>query len=112
MILEARRDNGCSGLMVQAIEGDNTLRAIVLDSRDPDRFISYVRSQAIKYQTCIRCSACAAACPHGAIIVSTAPDIYEIDETRCTGCLECVTHFGSTGCLVAKSLSVYGEAAV
>ncbi|HUT16416.1 MAG TPA: phosphoadenosine phosphosulfate reductase family protein [Anaerolineae bacterium] len=109
MILEARRDNGCSELMVQAIKGDNTLRVTVLDSRDPDRVISHVRSQAIKYQTCIRCSACAAACPHGAIIVSTDPDLYEIDETRCTGCLECVTHFGSTGCLVAKSLSVYGE---
>jgi hypothetical protein len=24
--------------------------------------------------------------------------------------MECVTHFGSTGCLVAKSLSVFGSA--
>jgi len=112
IILETPLDNGCSELMVQAIEGDNTLRVTVLDSKDTDRVISYVHSQAIKYQTCIRCGACAAVCPHGAIIVSTDPDIYEIDDTRCTGCLECVTHFGSTGCLVAKSLSVYGEAAV
>jgi hypothetical protein len=25
--------------------------------------------------------------------------------------MECVTHFGSTGCLVAKSLSVFGKSA-
>jgi len=110
-VLEARRGNGWSGLIVQAIEGDDTIRITVLGSEDPARVISYLRSQAIKYQSCIRCNACAAVCPQGAIIVNSDLGIYEIDETRCTGCLECVTHFGSTGCLVAKSLSVYGEAA-
>lgn len=107
-ILEARRDNGWSELIVQAIEGGDTVRITVLGSVDPTRVISYVRFQAIKYQYCIRCSACAAVCPQGAIIVNSDSNVYEVDETRCTGCLECVTHFGSTGCLVAKSLSVYG----
>lgn len=111
IVLEPRWDNGYSRLIIQAIEGNNTIRITVLNPTDLDRAISYVHYQAIKYQSCIRCGACAAVCPYGAITVSTVPDLYEIDETRCTGCLECVTHFGSTGCLVAKSLSVYGEAA-
>jgi len=112
IVLEARRNNGWSALVVQAIEGDSAIRVTALGAKDPARVLSYARFQAIKYQTCIRCSACAAVCPQGAITVSAGQDFYEIDETRCIGCLECVTHFGSTGCLVAKSLSVYGEAAM
>jgi phosphoadenosine phosphosulfate reductase len=110
--LEAHQCQEWSALKVQAIEGTNTLRVTVLGATDPDRILSYARLQATKYQTCRRCSACAAVCPHSAITVSAEMDIYEIDETCCIGCLECVTHFGSTGCLVAKSLSVYGDAAV
>ncbi len=109
--LRAKRANGWTALRLQAVEGDNVIRVTALGAKDPARVLSYARFQVIKYQTCIRCSACAAVCPQGAIVVSADPDIYEIDETRCTGCLECVTHFGSTGCLVAKSLSVYGRAA-
>lgn len=112
IVLEARRNNGWSALVVQAIEGDSAIRVTALGAKDPARVLSYARFQAIKYQTCIRCSACAAVCPQGAITVSASQDFYEIDETRCIGCLECVTHFGSTGCLVAKGLSVYGEAAM
>ena len=109
LFLTARRNNGWSALRLQAIEGDDVIRVTVLGAKDPSRVFSLVRSQAVKYQMCLRCTACAAVCPNGAIVVSADPDIYQIDEARCAGCLECVTHFGSPGCLVAKSLSVYGE---
>lgn len=107
--LTSRRSKEWSALVVQAFEGETSLRVTVIGAKDVERVQAYVRFQAIKYQTCLRCSACAAVCPQNAIIVATEPSIYEIDESRCTGCLKCVTHFGSTGCLVAKSLSVYGD---
>ena len=44
-----------------------------------------------------------------AITIKPDQRIYEIDQDVCTGCMECVTHFGSTGCLVAKSTSVFGK---
>lgn len=106
--VESRRPREWSALVVQAFEGETLLRVTVIGAKDLERVQAYVRFQAIKYQTCLRCGACAAVCPQNAIVVATEPDIYEIDESRCLGCLDCVTHFGSTGCLVAKSLSVYG----
>ena len=107
--LESRRPREWQALVVQGFEGETSLRVTVIGAKDVERVQSYVRFQAIKYQTCLRCSACATVCPQNAIVVSSEPDIYEVDEARCVGCLECVTHFGATGCLVAKSLSVYGD---
>ena len=98
-----------TGLIVQALEGDTHLRVTVLNPKDRERAFTYVRYQAVKFQTCIQCTACSAVCPHGAITIKPDMRIYEIDQDVCTGCMECVTHFGSTGCLVAKSLSVYGK---
>ncbi len=98
-----------TGLVVQALEGDTHLRVTVLNPKDRERVFAYVRYQAVKFQTCIQCTACSAVCPYGAITIKPDMRVYEIDQDVCTGCLECVTHFGSTGCLVAKSLSVYGK---
>jgi len=109
--LEGRCNGDWAGLIVQAIEGADIIRVTALAPKDFHRLMGYIRCQASKFEQCIRCTACAAVCPQGAITVCSDPPIYEIDQDRCTGCLECVTHFGSPGCLVAKSLSVYGEAA-
>ncbi|RMH14043.1 MAG: 4Fe-4S dicluster domain-containing protein, partial [Gammaproteobacteria bacterium] len=111
IFLEARptQRNLWKGMVVQAIEGDTRLRVTVLNPSDRDRAFAYVRYQAVKFQTCIQCTACSAVCPHGAITIKPDMRVYEIDQDTCTGCMECVTHFGSTGCLVAKSLSVYGK---
>lgn len=106
--LTSRRPQEWQALIVQGFEGETYLRVTVINARDTERVLAYVRYQAIKYQTCLRCGACAAVCPQNAVVVNTEPDIYEIDDERCVGCLECITHFGATGCLVAKSLSVYG----
>ncbi len=107
--LESLRPREWQALVLQGFEGEASLRVTVIGAKDVERVQAYVRFQAIKYQTCLRCSACAAVCPQNAIVVSSEPDIYEVDEARCVGCLECVTHFGATGCLVAKNLGVYGD---
>lgn len=97
-------------LLVQAIPGSATIRLTVLDPGRADEIQRYVKHQVNKFQTCIQCTACAAACPFGAITVRPEQRVYEVNPQKCVHCNECVTHFGSTGCLVAKSLSSYGEA--
>lgn len=109
--LEGRPNQDWDALIVQAPENSTTVRFTVLNPKqDMKRLTWYFKQQSTKFQTCIQCTACAAACPHGAITIKPEQRIYEIDQDVCTGCMECVTHFGSTGCLVAKSLSVYGTA--
>lgn len=108
--LEGRKGQKWDALIVQAPENSTTLRVTILNPHDSLKNISaYIRYQAAKFQTCIQCTACSAVCPTGAITIKPDQRIYEINQDVCTGCLECVTHFGSTGCLVAKSLSVYGN---
>lgn len=102
--LEARPSQDWSAIIVQAIEGDTILRFTVLDPKDFERMKFYLRFQATKFQTCIQCTACSAVCPHGAITIKPDQRIYEIDQDVCTGCMECVIHFGARGCLVADAL--------
>jgi phosphoadenosine phosphosulfate reductase len=110
--LEGRPNQDWTALIVQAPEMSTTLRFTVINPKqDMKRLTWYFKQQATKFQTCIQCTACSAVCPHGAITIKPEMRIYEIDQDVCTGCMECVTHFGSPGCLVAKSLSVYGESA-
>jgi phosphoadenosine phosphosulfate reductase len=120
--VEARDDTGARtkpaagasplNLLIQALPGSATARVGALDAGGAQEFDlvqSYVRRQLVKFQTCIQCTACSAVCPHGAITVRPEERVYRIDEAKCTGCLECVTHFGTRGCLVADSLHSSGE---
>jgi phosphoadenosine phosphosulfate reductase len=108
--LEGRPNQDWDALIVQAPAGSTTLRFTVLHPKqDMQRLTWYFKQQATKFQTCIQCTACSAVCPHGAITIKPDMRVYEIDQDVCVGCMECVTHFGATGCLVAKSLSVYGR---
>lgn len=110
--LEGRPNQKWSAIIVQAPEGSTTIRYTVLNPQgDFKHIIAYLKYQSTKFQTCIQCTACSAVCPHNAITIKPDQRIYEIDQDVCTGCMECVTHFGSTGCLVAKSLSVFGKSA-
>lgn len=110
--LEGRPNQKWSAIIVQAPEGSTTIRYTVLNPQGDFKHITaYLKYQSTKFQTCIQCTACSAVCPHNAITIKPDQRIYEIDQDVCTGCMECVTHFGSTGCLVAKSLSVFGKAA-
>lgn len=109
--LEGRPNQDWEALIVQAPENSTSIRFTVINPKqDMKRLTWYFKQQATKFQTCIQCTACAAACPYGAITIKPDQRIYEIDQNVCTGCMECVTHFGSTGCLVAKSVSVFGSA--
>lgn len=108
--LEGRPNQLWDALIVHAPENSKTIRYTVINPKDNmKRLQSYFRQQSAKFQTCIQCTACSAVCPHGAITIKPDQRIYEIDQDRCTGCMECVTHFGTTGCLVAKSLIVTGK---
>jgi len=110
--LEGRPGQKWSAIIVQAPENSTTIRYTVLNPEgDFKNITAYLKYQSTKFQTCIQCTACSAVCPHGAITIKPDARIYEIDQDVCTGCMECVTHFGSTGCLVAKSLSVFGKSA-
>jgi phosphoadenosine phosphosulfate reductase len=110
--LEGRSSAKWSAIIVQAPEGSTTIRYTVLNPQGDFKHITaYLKYQSTKFQTCIQCTACSAVCPHNAITIKPDQRIYEIDQNVCTGCMECVTHFGSTGCLVAKSLSVFGKSA-
>ena len=70
----------------------------------------YIKYQITKYQTCLACRACESVCKHNAISVRNNNDngndndiTYLIDEKKCVGCLECVSHF-SGGCYLKKVL--------
>jgi phosphoadenosine phosphosulfate reductase len=105
MYLEARPRHDWDALIVQAAEYSTVLRFTVINPRkDVDRLAQYFKKQVIKFQTCIRCTGCAVVCPQNAITVDPNLGIYEIDQDDCDGCLACVTHFGSRGCLVADAL--------
>ncbi len=107
-------DANPTNLLVQAFPGDTAVRVTVLNPVHQQEFHevqSYVRRQLIKFETCIQCTACSAVCPQGAITVRPEQRVYKIDEAKCTGCLECVTHFGDRGCLVADSLHAYDRQA-
>lgn len=109
--LEGRSNQDWDAIIVQAPKHSTTLRFTVINPKEDLRKLTWhFKKQATKFQTCIQCTACAAACPHGAITIKPEQRIYEIDQNVCTGCMECVTHFGSSGCLVAKGLSVFGNA--
>ncbi|MGB0385816.1 MAG: phosphoadenosine phosphosulfate reductase family protein [Ardenticatenaceae bacterium] len=109
--LEGRRNQDWDAMIVQAPQNSTTLRFTVINPKvDMKRITWYLKQQATKFQTCIQCTACSAVCPHGAITIKPDMRVYQIDQDVCTGCMECVTHFGSTGCLVAKSIAVFGSA--
>jgi phosphoadenosine phosphosulfate reductase len=92
-------------LIIQAVPGDNVVRVTFLNPKNESTLQARAKYQINKFQTCIQCTACSAVCPTGAIIVRPEERIYSVDPNTCINCNECVEHFGSTGCLVAKSLS-------
>lgn len=97
-------------LMVESIYGSDIVRVTFINPKNFVLAAAYVKNQIVKYEVCIQCTACAIACPHDAITVnppvSGADGDYKIDEFAClqNDCIECVRHFDSHGCLVAKSL--------
>ena len=77
---------------------------------------SYIKNQINKFQTCLGCTYCEAVCKFDALKVfnmvkgnvSKETISYTIDENKCVGCLECVTHFPN-GCYLNKVLKIKKE---
>jgi phosphoadenosine phosphosulfate reductase len=105
--LKGRPNQKWTAIIVQAPINGKSIRFTVIEPKlDMQRLTWYFRQQATKFQACIRCTACASVCPQGAIVVKPDAQIYQIDADRCTGCMECVTHFDAEGCLAARSMGV------
>lgn len=77
---------------------------------------SNLKNQINKFQTCLGCTYCEAVCKFDALKVfntkkgevSQDSISYQIDENKCVGCLECVTHFPN-GCYLNKVLKIKKE---
>ena len=66
-----------------------------------------------KYQLCAGCHACENACKHSAIrLIKNGPADtdyrYEIDETKCIHCFECINHYQG-GCYMRRVLLPRGK---
>lgn len=102
-------------LRLSGREGTSVLKISVVGkhpSFTSDRIIeSLLRAQITKYQSCLACSGCLGTCKFNAIHLINKDKSnlrrenveYMIDENKCVGCLNCVSHFDS-GCLMYKVL--------
>ncbi len=114
-IKKPKLKNLATEIIVQAIPGTNTVRVTFNNPWHLEIISAYVKWQLIKYDVCEKCCACELACPHGALTVipkgANEEGAYTINEDICWrhDCVECVVHFDSNGCLIAKSLYSYGE---
>ena len=88
-----------------------TFLNVVRPFKDKKELSDCVRKQITKYQTCIGCSYCQSVCKFDALKVlntekgnvSNQTINYQIDSSKCVGCLECVKHFDG-GCYMKKVL--------
>ena len=71
------------------------------------------KCQITKYQLCAGCHACENACKHNAIkLIKSGPSDtdyrYEIDESKCVHCFECINHY-TGGCYMRRVLLPRGK---
>lgn len=91
--------------------GDNVIKISILkipkNIKNQKYFEIYIKYQITKYQTCLACRACESVCKYDAISVHKDDEnnnvSYIINEKKCVGCLECVSHFQG-GCYLKKVL--------
>lgn len=95
--------------------GQNLVKVSVLKQnnvfKNPKTNEMLIKNQITKFQTCIGCMACESVCKYNAIRIQHNETKgnekfnidYKIDDDKCIGCLECVTHF-SSGCYMKKVL--------
>lgn len=92
-------------------KGQRTLKVSIIKFMGPFKDMKtaemLIKNQISKFQACIGCLACESNCKFNAIKISKVGannEIeYKINENKCVGCLECVTHFPG-GCFMKKVL--------
>ncbi len=92
-------------LKLQGRIGSRTFRVTLLNEKITE---DKVKCQITKYQMCMGCLACESVCKHDAITIKEEKDgsiRYEISDTKCVRCQECVSHF-SVGCYMRKVLAI------
>lgn len=103
-------------LKLSGREGQNSLKVTIIKEigvfKDNKIAEMMIKNQITKYQSCIGCLACESQCKYNAIKLSNIgvgkEIIYQIDENKCVGCLNCVKHF-SGGCFMKKVLRTKKE---
>lgn len=109
------RLDGTPILKLTGRKGQTKLRVTILKYVGPfkkKQYVeNYIKAQITKFQLCIGCSACSSVCKHSAISINKRSSegeeniSYEIDPSKCVGCLECVLHFNN-GCYMQKVLRI------
>lgn len=105
-------------LKLQGRLGSNELRISILNTPIARRTKTIeielkFKCQITKYQLCAGCHACENACKHNAIrlIKNGTSDCdyrYEIDESKCIHCFECINHY-TGGCYMRRVLLPRGK---
>ena len=105
-------------MKLQGRIGSNELRITILDTPIAARAKTVeielkFKCQITKYQLCAGCHACENICKHNAIHLIKQSDSdtdyhYEIDETKCVHCFECINHY-TGGCYMRRVLLPRGK---
>ena len=105
-------------MKLQGRIGSNELRITILDTPIAARTKTVeielkFKCQITKYQLCAGCHACENICKHNAIhlIKQSGSDTdyrYEIDETKCVHCFDCINHY-TGGCYMRRVLLPRGK---
>lgn len=82
----------------------NKILYTVENANDNIKLIQLLKRIAYKTEYCIRCQACEAVCPTGALIIDES---IKLDSEKCTNCGNCINYV-EKGCWVAKSITYVG----
>ena len=82
------------------------IKVVIMDKKNTSLLEKRIECQITKFQLCMECLACESICKFDAIKIKNGK--YSINEKKCCGCLECVTHFVG-GCYIRKILYTKNE---
>ena len=100
-VLVINRRTSLPIISIEGQMGSTKLKVVILDKKNPSLLEKRIECQITKFQLCMECLACESVCKHDAIKIKNGR--YKINEKRCCGCLECVSHF-TGGCYIKKVL--------
>lgn len=93
-------------LILKGRKGTNNFKVTIKDKKHITE--GKINCQITKYQMCSACRACESVCRMNAIKIteySNGEVSYQVDETKCVHCGECINHFNG-GCYMRKVLTI------